>query len=525
MVNDEKLRILMVEHAAEDAERIMQLLAQGGFQSDYLRVTTAVALQNALLNQHWDIVLSDYDLPQLNAQSVLQAIKNQGLDIPLIIVSSHVGEEAAEHIMALGAYDFVMKKDPARLVPAIRRSLHEVENYQRFIIAQTALQKSEALFQAITANLPGVVFQFCLAVNNHTSFHYLSDASETLLGLSPQQLMDNPQLFPELILPDDRESYHQLLITSAEQLSTWNWEGCIQVKGDSDIKWISLRATPRRMPDNATLWDGIMINITRNKLAEREIAKSREQLAELSSYLQKVKEQERARIAREIHDDIGGTLTAIKCELYPCMDSTARKPEFYQKKAKSVESLVDRVIDSTRRISLDLRPGILDCGIVAAVQWQAKEFSDRSGIACKVSCGNDEIALDPDLAIAIFRIFQETLTNISKHANATRIQVKLLELDKLVLLEVIDNGKGITSVDMEKQDSFGIRGMRERCQQLKGNFHISGDPGKGTQVTILVPTGNLEQQTSDHAASLENQLDKAPQHEHMMKKKRLRGFE
>ena len=495
MGNEEKLKILMVEYSEEDADQVLHILAQGGFQSDCLRVTTVVDLHDALLTRDWDVVLSDYDLPQFNAQDVLQAIRSQGLDIPLIIVSSHVGEEAAEHIMALGAYDFVLKRNLARLVPAIRRSLHEVENYQRFITAQSALQKSETLFQAITSNLPGVVFQFLLTANNQTTFSYVSDASETLLGLLPKKLMDNPKLFPELILPDDRESYHQLLITSAEQLSTWNWEGCIQVKGDSDIKWISLRATPRKVSDSTTAWDGIMINITRNKLAEREIARSREQLAELSSYLQKVKEQERARIAREIHDDIGGTLAAIKCELFLCMDTTLRKSEFYQQKARSIESLVDRVIDSTRRISLDLRPGILDCGIVAAVQWQAKEFSDRTSIACKVSCGNDEISLDADLAIAIFRAFQETLTNISKHAHATRVQVKLVELDKLILLEVIDNGRGITNVDMEKQNSFGIRGMRERCQQLKGNFHISGTPEKGTKVTILIPTGNLEQQT------------------------------
>ena len=374
-----------------------------------------------------------------------------------------------------------------------------------FADMQAALRKSEELFQGITSNLPGVVFQFLLSTNHQINFPFVSDASETLLGLSPQRLMDHPELFPDLILPEDKDSYYQLMLASAEQLSTWNWEGCIQVKGDSDIKWISLRATPRSVGNGATLWNGIMINITRNKLAEREIARSREQLAELSSYLQKVKEQERARIAREIHDDIGGTLTAIKCELFPCINAAARSPEFYQQKAKSIEALVDRVIDSTRRISLDLRPGILDCGIVAAVQWQAKEFSDRTGIACKVSCGSDEISLDSDLSVAIFRIFQETLTNIAKHAHATRIQVKLVELDELILLEVIDNGRGISYNDMEKQDSFGIRGMRERCQQLKGNFHISGETGKGTKVTILIPTGNREY----HFESVHDMKDKS----------------
>lgn len=497
MIDEEKLKVLIVGYSREDAERILRALIQDGFQVDSMVAGTIEALCNALSAKDWDVVLSDYDLPQLSAKDVVQIMKSRMLDVPLIVVSSGAGEEAAARIMALGAYDFMTITNLARLAPAIGRSLREANNRQRFLDLQSELHKSEELFQAITSNLPGVVFQFLLYGNHQISFLYVSDASETLLGLSPRKLMDKPGLFPDLILPDDKDSYYQLMAASAEQLSTWNWEGCIQVKGDSDIKWISLRATPRSVADGSTLWNGIMVNITRNKMAEREIAHSREQLAELSSYLQKIKEQERARIAREIHDDIGGTLTAIKCELFPCMDTAARAPEFYQRKAKSIESLIDRVIDSTRRISLDLRPGILDCGIVAAVQWQAKEFSDRTGIVCKVSCGSDEISLDSDLSIAIFRIFQEALTNIAKHAHASRIQVKLVELDELILLEVIDNGCGIAYADMEKQDSFGIRGMRERCQQLKGNFHISGEPGKGTKVTMLIPMGNLGYQSGN----------------------------
>ena len=143
-----------------------------------------------------------------------------------------------------------------------------------------------------------------------------------------------------------------------------------------------------------------MTDITHNKLAEIELTHSREQLAELSSYLQKVKEQERARIAREIHDDIGGTLTAIKCELLPRADDAPKESAFYRKKAQYIESLVDRVIDSTRRIAMDLRPSVLDCGIVAAIQWQAKEFGDRAGITCMVSCDSEEIPLDADLSVA-----------------------------------------------------------------------------------------------------------------------------
>ena len=336
------------------------------------------------------------------------------------------------------------------------------------------------------------MFQFMLEEQEKTSFPYVSDGSLMLLGLHPGTLMDTPELFSEMIIPQDKLSYSNSMTTSANNLSPWNWEGRIQVDKESGAKWISLRATPRQISDNTILWDGIVINITRNKLAEMEIASSREQLAELSSYLQKIKEQERARIAREIHDDIGGILTAIKCELLPWAEGVGNKPASYRKKAESIESLVDQVIDSTRRISMDLRPGILDCGIVAAVKWQAKEFCGRARLRYRISCDSDEIPLDSDLSVAIFRIFQETLTNISKHAKASRLQIRLSEKDGWIYLEVTDNGCGISEQDMTKPKSFGIRGMRERCQQLRGNLLITGKPDKGTKINISIPVNAME---------------------------------
>ncbi|MDH5479429.1 MAG: histidine kinase [Nitrosomonas sp.] len=506
-------KILIVNSSVDDASLLQQALVEGGLHVDCLHVATIEAARNMFVTRRWDIVLSDNDLPQLSARDVFQLMVDQDLDVPFIVVSGHAGEEEAEALMDLGADDYIVKSNLARLIPAIKRSLKAVDNFQQFNQAQAELQKTEERFRAITSNLPGVVFQFLLNQNRQLSFPYVSDASETLLGMSPKVLMATPTLFAELILPCDKVIYDRLMAISVEQLSTLNWEGRIQVKGDSDIKWISLRATPRRTSDGDTLWDGIMINITRNKLAEREIARSREQLAELSSYLQKVKEHERALIAREIHDDIGGTLTAIKCELFPCIDPIPRLPVFYQKKAASIECLVDRVIDSTRRISLDLRPGVLDCGIVAAIQWQAKEFSNRIGISCRVTCGNEEILLDSDLSIAIFRVFQETLTNISKHSSATHVEVSLVESDGIIILEISDNGCGITDSDLDKQDSFGIRGMRERCQQLKGIFDISGSASKGTKVEIRIPIEDTESQAL-HFAALSTPLEKTPQSGH-----------
>lgn len=491
------LRVLMIEDSADDAELILYPLKESGFKVHCLRVETVESLRNALTSETWDVILSDYNLPDFDAGEALSILKENDLDIPMIIVSGCIGEETAAFLMKAGADDFVMKDSTVRLLPVVQRSLLEAENRKQFRLSQVALKKSEARFRAIASNLPGVMFQFMLKHQKKISFPYVSDGSLMLLGLHPSTLMDAPELFSEMIISQDRQSYNDSMNTSANNLTPWNWEGRIKVDKETDTKWISLRATPRQVSDEAILWDGIVINITRNKLAEIEIASSREQLAELSSYLQKIKEQERARIAREIHDDIGGILTAIKCELLPWSENTSNKSASFRKKAKSIESLVDQVIDSTRRISMDLRPGILDCGIVAAVKWQAKEFCGRARLRYRISCDSDEIPLDSDLSVAIFRIFQETLTNISKHANASRLQIRLSEKDGWIYLEVTDNGRGISDQDIIKPQSFGIRGMRERCQQLKGNLLITGRPDKGTKVNISIPVNAMEISAQD----------------------------
>jgi len=479
------LAILLVGHTVVEAGQVSSLLKQSNLSAEVRRVGTANELPE-VLQQRWDLVVTN-EQANLSAVQVLDALVKLELDTPLIAQVTRWDEQMAARLFAAGAQDVLLQSDSIRLVAAIRSCQHQIERLQDLYEAQLALERSEARFRAIASNLPGLVFQFVLESDERVFFPYVSESSRTLLGLSPDYLQQNPDAFASLILMEDVVDYDRSLLDSCRQLSAWNWEGRIQAHGDEDIKWISLRATPRRTPRGAVLWDGIMLNITRNKQIELEIARSRAQLGELSAYSQKAKEQERTRIAREIHDDIGGTLTAIKCELVPCLDNSSRAPEFYRNKAAAVESLVDMVIDSTRRIALDLRPGVLDCGIVAAVQWQAREFNQRTGIACVVTCNCEEIMLDGDLAVAIFRVFQEALTNIAKHANAGEVQVKLSEADNQVYLEVADDGCGITRPDMDKVNSFGIRGMRERCQQLGGQFHIQRRKEAGTEVMIRIP--------------------------------------
>jgi PAS domain S-box-containing protein len=350
-----------------------------------------------------------------------------------------------------------------------------------------ALRASEARFRAIVSNTPGLVYQFLLHDDGSVSFPYLSEGCHALLGITEDRLRANSSLFLDLILPEDRQSYLDSMAASAVDMKGWNWEGRIWIEKWKDVKWINLRSTPRAVPGAGVQWEGIMTNITQSKLEEAEIKRSRTQLAELSAHVETVKEKERMRIAREIHDDLGGNLTAIKMALALMTRRLPPGETTLVEKADYVKQLVDRTIEAVHRISIDLRPSILDFGIVAAIDWQAREFEKQLGISCEFSSSKSDIDLHPDQATALFRIFQEALTNIGKHANATRVAVKLVHTNRAVKLDIADNGRGIATTDKLKPKSFGIRGMVERASALGGQLTVNKAPGGGTLVALKMP--------------------------------------
>ena len=351
---------------------------------------------------------------------------------------------------------------------------------------ERALRLSDSRFRAIVSNTPGLVYQFVLRADGSIAFPYLSEGCNALLGVGADLLQRDATRFLALILADDRASYLAAMAASAADKTGWNWEGRIWIEEWKDIKWINLRATPRDLADGGVQWEGIMTNITQSKLEEAEIKRSRAQLAELSAHVESVKEQERTRIAREIHDDLGGNLTAIKMSL--ALLSRRLPPDLQlSDKTGYLVSLVDRTIESIHRISGDLRPSILDFGLVAAIDWQAKEFERLLGIGCAFQSNRKDIRLDPEQATALFRIFQEALTNISKHAQATQVRVELVRGPRNVRLQIEDNGIGIANADRLKPKSFGIRGMVERASALGGTLAVTGGAGGGSVVSVRVP--------------------------------------
>lgn len=229
--------------------------------------------------------------------------------------------------------------------------------------------------------------------------------------------------------------------------------------------------------------------IAERRLANRNLEDSRAQLRELSAYLQAAREEERAHIAREIHDELGQVLTTLKMDLASMQRSIANgeaaPTEPLRERMKIMSQSIDSTVQMVRRLATELRPSILDdLGLAAAIEWQKGDFQSRTGIQCDLEINLDESSVGPQARIALFRIFQETLTNVARHANATLIKIRLEEGAEYLTLQVQDNGRGITADDIAKSRSFGVLGMRERVRLLNGDFDINGVPGQGTTVTV-----------------------------------------
>lgn len=240
----------------------------------------------------------------------------------------------------------------------------------------------------------------------------------------------------------------------------------------------------------------VLQDITERKRAERELQRSLLELQALNGQLQNVREEERTKLAREIHDQLGQSLTAIKIGL--CALKAAPGEAQQSQSIDGILHLVDETIHAVRRISTELRPGILDhLGLVAAVEWAAEEFQAGTGIQCQVGLPETNPAIDAERATAIFRILQETLTNIARHAGATRVSIRLFHEGGSVSLEVRDNGRGIGADRLYGAGSLGILGMRERAVLLGGEFRIAGEPGNGTTVRVRIPAVDLSQSTGN----------------------------
>ena len=348
---DHALHVLHLEDSELDHELMLLHLRRGGLEVRSLRVDSEAAFL-AALEQPWDVVVSDFNLPGFSGLVALDLLKASGRDFPFVLVSGEIGEDTAVEAMRNGASDYLLKNNLARLVPAI---LHAVE------------------------------------------------ATET-------------------------------------------------------------RHARER--------------------ADRELNKSKQRLRELAQHLQTSIEHERAAIAREIHDDVGGSLTALKFDLAWIARHTT--DEGVRLRVQSALETVTLAIESSKRIMHNLRPAILEQGLVAALQWIASRFEKRTGIPCELRIPQHTPEWPAGVPLVAYRTAQEALTNITKHAHASRVQIDLSLAGGVMSLEISDNGRGLSQQDLAKARSFGIRGLHERAGTVGGWVDLSSGPG-GTTLILSVP--------------------------------------
>lgn len=235
---------------------------------------------------------------------------------------------------------------------------------------------------------------------------------------------------------------------------------------------------------------------------EKELTTSREELRNLSQHLQNIREEERTSIAREVHDELGQLLTALKMDLSWLKSKLPGDNRQLTSRTRDMDQLLDETIKTVQRISAELRPGILDdLGLGSAIDWQAKEFQKRTGINCSVDHNFDFTGLDRGRSTTLFRIVQESLTNIYRHSGATRARITLAESDNVLVASILDNGKGITQKQLTDPSSLGLIGMRERIRYYGGTVTIDNLPDGGTSVRINIPLNNETGKEQEHDAS------------------------
>ena len=337
------------------------------------------------------------------------------------------------------------------------------------------LREYEKVVQGLQEMIAVVDRDYRYAIANQTYLSYQGLRQEQVVGHSVSELLGQ-EVF-ERVVKSKMDECFQGKVVKYELAVAYPKRG---------LRDLIATYFPIEGPAGVDRIAAVLQDITDRKRAERELQRSFQELHALNARLESIREEERTRLARELHDRLGQTLTAIRIDLASLRATPGREQQL--PRIDAISGLVEETIHAVRRISTELRPGILDdLGLAATVEWAAEEFQARTGIACQVALPGSDLAIDGERATALYRIFQEALTNIARHAGATQATIGLVQDGTHLSLEVRDNGRGIAAEQLSASGSLGILGMRERAMLLGGEFTIAGEPGSGTTVRVRIP--------------------------------------
>ncbi|MGH8808516.1 MAG: PAS domain-containing sensor histidine kinase, partial [Noviherbaspirillum sp.] len=343
-----------------------------------------------------------------------------------------------------------------------------------------------ARFQSFVEQLPGM--PYIVRLDNSGNNVYVSPKVKEQLGFSREQWCSNPGLRIRQLHPADRDRVLKAIRVAIETQTSYSID--YRMYGsDGALHWFHDEA--HVMVDGAGIplfLQGTMLDITDRKQAQEELERSRGELQELINVIESLRTEEQRRLAHEMHDDFGQLLAAMKIDLCTLRQSLPQQDSETSACLNGINDLIDAMFTSVRRIIADLPPKTVeDLGLFGALRSMVKNFQARHQITCRLELPESEPTLETGIATAIYRMVQEALNNVAKHANASLVEIKFYCDGERVALYVCDNGKGASADALHRVGAFGLIGMRERTSALGGEFNLETNEGKGTTVTIVVP--------------------------------------
>ncbi|MBT4822518.1 MAG: PAS domain S-box protein [Lentisphaerae bacterium] len=350
---------------------------------------------------------------------------------------------------------------------------------------EDALARLQQLDDIVTRS-PAVAFR--LAVTDDWPVHFVSE-NVRQFGYDPEDFVERRLSYADLIPGEDLERLQHEVAAHVEEGHTEFQQNYRLRMASGELRWMEDWNHLHYDDGLPTHMSGIVLDVTERKEAQEALEKSRGELRQLAARLEVIREEERTVIAREIHDELGHELTILKMDLAwvrkRLNDETVALPrDALLERIEATIAATENTIQSVRRIASDLRPPVLDLGIVAAIEWEGENFERHTGIRCLIRAAAVEATLTPERETVVFRVFQEILTNVARHAEASEVDVCFDVIPDGLSFQVKDNGKGISDDDLNRTTSLGLLSMRERVEAINGTFSITGQCGQGTTVTV-----------------------------------------
>jgi two-component system sensor histidine kinase UhpB len=476
LVEDSPTDALLIGEALMDVLDFRHRLVHTEFLSDALARTSTT---------HFDVVLLDLGLPDAQGLDTFRNFHRQAPELPVLVLTGL--DDMSVGLLAIqeGAQDYLAKREigTSELSRAIR---YAIERHR----GAMALKESEERFQLAISGTTAGLWDW----NPQTDAIYLSPHFKEILGYDGDKLPNRSQVLLEAIHPDDIDRVKARLAAHLERKHAYDVEYRMRTRSD-EFLWVQSRGQ--------ALWNcagepyrmvGWIMDVTDRKMADEALRESREELKHLSANIQHVREEEKTRIARELHDDLGQQLTALKMEVGR-IENVAEAPKTALAGAdlRDVYTLIDQLVTSVRRIASDLRPTMLDdLGLIPAIEWFTDQFSARFGVRVIRHIAADDIDFSRESATAVFRVVQEAMTNVARHSGATEVVLEITRDDPNCIVRIVDNGRGCASDKRATRNSFGLIGMRERVAGLGGDLRIQTSPAQGFALSVTLPLAVIE---------------------------------